>query len=227
MVEDNSKEFEKSRAFIKSQMIKFRLELLNNQIDIKLDFLNDKLSNKHDISRFGNYKMMLLLKQNKPKIALDYYLMLIKSDKNIQLNIFDLFWFLKTINETLFDSLSLNKIEIKNIIEEQISYIDLNSIGHPLDLILRELAFFYYQTGDKSSALKFIRKSKNSFNLEKSNISIWLKVLIDIHEDFFKGNLKSEKEYFDLIPNNYLKNITEKNKSIKSFFKKIRYFSPY
>ncbi len=227
MVEDNSKEFEKSRAFIKSQMIKFRIELLNNQIDIKLDFLNDKLSNKHDISRFGNYKMMLLLKQNKPKIALDYYLMLIKSDKNIQLNIFDLFWFLKTINETLFDSLSLNKIEIKNIIEEQISYIDLNSIGHPLDLILRELAFFYYQTGDKSSALKFIRKSKNSFNLEKSNISIWLKVLIDIHEDFFKGNLKSEKEYFDLIPNNYLKNITEKNKSIKSFFKKIRYFSPY
>lgn len=227
IVEDNFEEFEKSRAFIKSQMIKFRIELLNNKIDIKLDFLKDKLSNKYDISRFENYKIMLLLKQNKPKIALDYYLMLIKSDKNIQLNIFDLFWFLKTINETLFDSLSLNKIEIKNIVEEQISYIDLNSIGHPLDLILRELAFFYYQTGDKSSALKFIRKSKNSFNLEKSNISIWLKVLIDIHEDFFKGNLKSEKEYFDLIPKNNLLDTIQKNQNIKSFIRKLRYFSPY
>lgn len=227
MVENNSDEFEKSRAFIKSQMIKFRMELLNNQIDIKIDFLKDKLSNRYDISRFENYKIMLLLKQNKPKIALDYYLILIKSDKNIKLNVFDLFWFLKTINETLFDSISLNKIEIKNIIEEQISYIDLNSIGHPLDLILRELAFFYYQTGDKSLALKYIRKSKNSFNLEKSNISIWLKILIEIHEDFFKGNLKSEKEYFDLIPKNNLLDTVQKNQNIKSFLRKLRYFSPY
>ena len=102
------------------------------------------------------------------------------------------------------------------------------SLGiHPFDLILRELAFFEFQTGDKSLALKYIRKSRNSFNLEKSNISIWLKVLIDIHEDFFKGNLKAEKEYFNLIPDNDLLGFITSDNTIKSFIKKIRYFSPY
>jgi len=89
---------------------------------------------------------------------------------------------------------------------------------------LSKLAFFYYQTRDKSLALKYIRKSKNSFNLEKSNISIWLKILIDIHEDLFKGNLKSEKEYFDLIPKNNLLDTIQKNQNIKSFLRKLRYF---
>ena len=227
MIEENQEEFDKSRAFIKAQMIHFRIELFNNNTSIKLDTLEDKLSNKYDISRYENYKIMLLLKQNKPKIALSYYLDLVKSDKNLQFNLFDLFWFLKTVNETLFDSFSINKQEIKNIIEQQILYLDLNNTGHPFDLILRELAFFEFQTGDKSLALKYIRKSRNSFNLEKSNISIWLKVLIDIHEDFFKGNLKAEKEYFNLIPDNDLLGFITSDNTIKSFIKKIRYFSPY
>ena len=72
-----------------------------------------------------------------------------------------------------------------------------------------------------------IRKSKNTFNLENSNISIWLKILIDIHEDFFKGNLKSEKDYLDLIPQNNLVERINENKNFNSFIKKIRYFSPY
>lgn len=227
MVEEDFEEFEKSRAFIKSQMIKFRIVLLNNQTDINLDSLKDKLSNKYDLSRFENYKIMLLLKQNKPKIALDYYTLLIKSDLNIKLNLFDLFWFIKVVNEILFESLPINKQEIKKIIEEQVSYIDINGNGHPLDLILRELAFFYYQIGDKSLALKLIRKSRNAFILENSNISTWLRILIDIYEDFFKGNLKSEKEYFDLIPQNNLIEIINENQNFKSFIKKLRYFSPY
>lgn len=227
MVEEDLEEFEKSRAFIKSKMIEFRIALLNNKTDINLDSLRTKLSNKYDLSRFENYKIMLLLKQNKPKIALDYYTLLIKSNKNIKLNLFDLFWFIKVVNETLFESISINKEEIKNVVEKQIAYINTNDKGHPLDLIFRELAFFYYQLGDKSFALKMIRKSKNTFNLENSNISIWLKILIDIHEDFFKGNLKSEKDYLDLIPQNNLVERINENKNFNSFIKKIRYFSPY
>ena len=60
MVEEDLEEFEKSRAFIKSKMIEFRIALLNNKTDINLDSLRTKLSNKYDLSRFENYKIMLL-----------------------------------------------------------------------------------------------------------------------------------------------------------------------
>ena len=134
----------------------------------------------------------------------------------------DAIWF-----RNLQNKLPYGNVHIKNVVEKQIAYINTNDKGHPLDLIFRELAFFYYQLGDKSFALKMIRKSKNTFNLENSNISIWLKILIDIHEDFFKGNLKSEKDYLDLIPQNNLVERINENKNFNSFIKKIRYFSPY
>ena len=39
--------------------------------------------------------------------------------------------------------------------------------------------------------------------------------------------LKASKEYFDLIPKNNLLNAIQKNQDIKSFLRKLRYFSPY
>jgi hypothetical protein len=182
LVENQDDGFEKSRSFIKAQMIQFRVELLNNNLDTDLSVLSGKLSNKYDISRFENYKIMLLLKQNKPKLAVEYYIKLLKEDDI--LNYFDLFWFLKSINESLLKNILLNTNVLSNLIQNQLKNFDFEKVGHPIDLILRELALFEFNLGDKSKALKYIRKSRCAFNLKNSNIAIWLRTLIDIHEDY-------------------------------------------
>ncbi len=78
----------------------------------------------------------------------------------------------------------------------------------------------------KYKALKNIRKSKSAFNLETSNIAIWLRILIDIHEDYFKGKLKDEAEYLKEIKNTSFYSTITKDTSL-NIFKKIRHYSPY
>lgn len=226
MVDNKDNGFDKSRSYIKAQMIQFRIELLNNKIDINLNSLGNKLSNKYDISRFENYKIMLLLKQNKSKLAVNKYIELLKEDEGVILNYFDLFWFLKSINESLLREITLNTALLNNLIQNQIKNFDFNKIGHPIDLILRELSLFEFNLGDKSKALKYIRKSRGAFNLENSNIAIWLRILIDIHEDYFKDKLKDESEYLNDISKSPFYKIIE-NESSLSLIEKVRYYSPY
>ncbi len=226
MVIENDDGFERSRAYIKVKMIQFRIELLNNNTKIELNTIEDKLTNSYDVSRFENYKIMLLLKQNKPKIAVDYYINILKEKQELTLNYFDLFWFLKSINEAFLNNVTLNNSLINNLIQKQIEKFDFNKVGHPIDLILRELALFEFHQGDKSKALKNIRKSKSAFNLENSNIAIWLRILIDIHEDYFKGKLKDEAEYLKEIKNTSFYSTITKDTSL-NIFKKIRHYSPY
>lgn len=226
MVNENDDGFEKSRAFIKSKMIQFRVELLNNHTDVNVGFIEDKLSNKYDISRLNNYKIMLLLKQNKAKDAVAYYINLLKNESELILNYFDLLWFLKSINQAYLNNATLNNSLINSLIKRQIEKFDFNKVGHPIDLILRELSLFEFNKGDKSQALKLIRKSKNAFNLEKSNIAIWLKLLIEIHEDYFRNKLKDEVEYLKDIKETSFYNLIIEDSSL-SFFDKVRFYSPY
>jgi hypothetical protein len=226
MAEEGNDDFEKSRASIKAKMIQFRVELLNNNLDLKIDNLEDKLTNKSDISRFENYKIMLLLKQNHPKKAVEHYFKLLELDNNLVFNSFDLFWFLKAINELFIMKLEFNKLKIKNTIQNQLVNFDLNTVGHPIDLILRELALFEFNLGDKSQALKYIRKSKNAFNLENSNIAILLNIILEIYEDYFKGKLKDESEYFDKLIDTEFYKIFVMDKST-DLLKRVRHYSPY
>lgn len=236
LVDEQSNQFESSRAYIKSSMILFRVNILNMFVNnysisdnVMTDFENLEmlLSNKIDISRYANYKIMLLLKQEKPKIAIGYFEKLIDESPSITLNSFDLFWFLKSVNDTLLAGERINLPKITKIINTQLSYIDLNTSGHPMDLILRELALFEFQSGDKSKALKYIRKSKNLFTLENSNISKWLKALIDLHEDYFKGNIGDIDIYFKELDSecDFINNISLDSK--KSLLQKVRFYTPY
>lgn len=226
MVDENDDGFEHSRACIKAKMIQFRIELLNNSTKIEINSIEDKLTNSYDISRFENYKIMLLLKQNRPKIAVDYYVNTLKEKQELTLNYFDLFWFLKSVNEAFLNNVTLNNTLINNLVQKQIEKFDFNKVGHPIDLILRELALFEFHQGDKSKALKYIRKSKSAFNLENSNIAIWLMALIDMHEDYFKGKLKDEAEYLKEINETPFYKLIKEDTSL-SLLKKIRYYSPY
>lgn len=226
MVDKNDDGFERSRGYIKSKMIQFRIELLNNNTKIEISTIENKLTNSYDISRFENYKIMLLLKQNRPKMAVDYYINALKEKKELTLNYFDLFWFLKSANEAFLNNDTLNNTLINNLVQKQIEKYDFNKVGHPIDLILRELALFEFNKGDKSQALRLIRKSKNAVRLENSNIAKWLMALSDMYEDYFKDKLKDEIEYFKEIKNTSFYKTVDNNTSL-DLFKKARYYSPY
>jgi len=226
MVDGNDDNFERSRAYIKAKMIQFRIELFNNSTKIEINSIEDKLTNSYDISRFENYKIMLLLKQNRMKIAVDYYVNRLKEKQKLTLNYFDLFWFLKSINEAFLNNVIFNNTLINNLVQKQIEKFDFTKVGHPIDLILRELALFEFHQGDKSKALKYIRKSKSAFNLENSNIAIWLRILIDVHEDYFKGKLKDEAEYLKEINETSFCNMILNDTSL-CLIKKVRFYSPY
>jgi len=188
--------------------------------------LENLLENRNDISRYSNYKIMLLLKQKKSKMAVSYFEKIIDDSSVVVLNPFDLFWFLKSINDTLLAGERINLPKITKIINTRLSSIDLNMSGHPMDLILRELALFEFQSGDKSKALKYIRKSKNLFTLENSNISKWLKALMDMHEDYFRGDIKNANQYFNDIDDCEFIKIISMNPN-NSLLKTVRFYTPY
>jgi hypothetical protein len=233
LVDEDIKQFEYSRAYIKSFMILFRCNILNIGLynhslseNYLSNFDENTLKNNMDISRFSNYKVMLLLKQKKPKLAMNNFVKLLDNTPTMMFSIFDLFWFLRSINDSILAKETINILRIKEIVSNQLSFIDLNIHGHPIDIILRELALFEFHINDKSKALKYIRKSQNAFKLENSNISIWLETVNLIHEDYIKGSTKSIDNYFkNMNELDFIQKILEHSEV--PILERIRYFSPY
>ena len=226
--------FDKSRVNIKSEMTVLRCQiLLTNTIldELKFDAVLGKFSsikklleNDYDFSRLRNYKIMFLLRQYRFEEVVSYcndeYLEIILSDT---LSPFDLLWVLHAVNDAFLYGFSANSIDllIKGI-KSQIKKIDVNKTGHPMDLIWREVSLFEFLQGNQSNAKKAIKKSKNSFSLEKSPISKWLQELIDIHANYINEKTCSEKDFFQGgIP------IKINSDRELSFLQKVRYHSPH
>ena len=223
-------DFENSRASIKAKMTLIRCEIISNKKPLLLkeeDFrdLEKVLSNSLDISRLNNYKIMFLLKQEQPQKAIKFCLSTYEDILSKSLSYFDLLWFLHSVNDLLLDNENINIKEWQNSINFQIGLLDPNKKGHPMDIIWREVALYKFLTGDKSSALKAIKKSKNSFDLGDSPIAEWLNKLIDIHQDYINGNIYDIKYYFDA--NVYIELFENKTTTTDSILKRVRQVSPY
>jgi len=231
---DEVEQFHSSRANIKAEMTLLRCNILyigmpthttdNNFIE-KFNYIGDLLTNKMDISRFNNYRIMLLLKEKKAKEAVNYYINLYENN-NFSLSIFDFLWFLKAVNDAILVNQNLNKTLIRKIVDLQLNVIELNQKGHPIDIILRELALYEFQVNNKSLALRYIKKSAKVFDLGDSNIAKWLKALIEIHSDFINGKINKSKNYFHGIKNNEFVEFVKSSNNI-SLLEKVRYYSPY
>jgi len=227
--------FDNSRASIKAEMTSIRCEILCSGIDNEaLDdmaesflALESRLSNHLDLSRYRNYKIMYLIKQNKLKEAvLLAQSCLNEMDKDL-VNPFDFFWCLKAINDALLHGKVTNIKLLENLIRERVTNINLNKKGHPMDLILRELALFEHQMNNRSMALKYIRRCKNSFDLANSEIAKWLNALIDVHEDYITGNNKSLAHYLKPLGSNaFALKLLEQESDSELLFK-LRFVSPY
>lgn len=232
---DELEEFNSSRSNIKSEMTLLRCNVLymginnhsmdNNFIE-KINYIEDLLTNKMDISRFNNYRTMLLLKEKKAKEAVKYYTDLYENN-NFFLSIFDFLWFLKAVNDAILSNENLNMILIRKIVDSQTNIINLNKRGHPIDLILRELALYEFHVNNKSLALRYIKRSVKVFDIVDSNIAKWLKSLIEIHLDYIKnGKVDDTKNYFSEIKDNEFIEFIKSYKDIP-LLERVRYYSPY
>lgn len=227
-------EFDSSRACVKSKMTSIRCNILcleqgenNDELIKEISELENIVSNKGDISRLFNYKVMYLLKTNQPLVAVNSYVDKLKNEDDCKLGIFDVFWFLRAINDALLNGSLKSTKELIVLIETQISFVDLNSEGHPVDLILRELALFEFQNLNKSKALKYIRRSTNASNLGGSEIAHWLKDLNRMHHDFFNELIIEEHKYLEGVAHiPFISNIRSDN-DWSSMLKKYRFYSPY
>jgi len=231
--DDDMSGFDSSRAHIKSEMSLFRIavmciglydSLVDRDIDSNVSNLEPLLTNRLDLSRFDNYKIMLLLKQCRPEEAVSFF---INDNMDKSLSIFDMLWFLRSVNDALLSFKDIDIPYVNSIVEARLNDFDFSLPGHPVDIVLRELALFHHQIGNKSKAMKYIAKSVKMFDLGKSEISLFLRDVIEIHNDYIKDQLKADDQYFNELSNNPFVQSILKSTIELSFFRKIRYFSMY
>ncbi|WP_429231946.1 hypothetical protein [Aeromonas veronii] len=227
-------EFDASRSSIKSKMTFIRCATLcfknGEKDDNLLDFINkleSVISSKGDDSRLFNYKVMYLLKVKRHSEALNIYLERMKDVGVDKLSIFDFFWFLRTANDALLNGVAVNIDTLKSIVQHQVSFFNLNLDGHPVDLILRELALFEFLNSNKSKALKYIKRSIKASNLGESEIAIWLNEINRLHENFFNGIHLDEYKFFDSLGNTPFLVKIRADESWSSVLEKYRFYSPY
>lgn len=223
--------FDQSRASIKANMALLRCEVLSNKLydenaEIKkieqFKKIEQSLSQITDIGRLNNYKIMFYLKQKQPKLAVEICLSIYSNISSVKLGLFDMLWFLRSINDALLNEDKIKINLLQKLIEFQINSLDTEAKGHPVDLIWREVALYEYLVGNKSKALKAIKKSRNSFDLNDSPISSWLKIVLNIHDDYIRDEVKSIKEYFKCSNPFKLENNTN-----ESILKTVRHVTPY
>jgi len=236
--QDDLEGFSCSRANIKAEMSLIRCNVLHlgidgNKVDDsfgeQFDGIKLLLNSAGDISRLNNYKVMYMLKSNQQLEAVEYFLRLYESNHDIRFNVFDVFWFMKSVNDAFLSKKELNVDSVERLVDQQVSYVDLTLQGHPIDLILRELALFEYHRNNKSKALKYIARSKKTFNLDDSEISEWLRELINIHSDHIEGKNIKSSQYFKhslIKPLPFIKHIFD-SKLDMPLLHLVRYYSPY
>ena len=226
--------FEKSRASIKAEMVLLRCKILSKRgiktggdtVDDDLDkfeYIYNLLTYPSDISRLNNYKVMFYLRHQQPHEAIQLCLSLHTNIVDKPLSHFDLFWLLRAFNDYNLSGKKYKQELLEQGLTYQINLVKHDDKGHPVDLLWREIAFFWLFSGNKSKALNAIKKSRNAFNLAKSPISIWLSTLIDIHEDYIKGRLAQIDTYFSGTLTQLAKQRTNKMTTLQD----VRIFSPY
>lgn len=145
-----------------------------------------------DLSRFRIMKVQLLLKLEKYDKAILVTSTLF-NENHQKINNFDKLAYLKAVNGSLLSGQSATD-EIKETVKRFAHEYILKAF-HPIELLYRELAIFYYLNNDLILANKFIRKSANAISANNSKISDYLHAENSLLQDLLKNRLDTTKKY--------------------------------
>jgi hypothetical protein len=126
---------------------------------------------------------------------------------------------IKALNGSLTSGISLTDKMIYQV--EVFANEDTSKAFHPVELLFRELAIFYYLNNNLKLAKKFILKSGKAITANNSRISDYLHAENNYFQELFKGKLNLKKKYFDGFPLE-IDNTLDK----KSLIRKVASFSP-
>ncbi len=197
----NIDDFNYSKIYIRSIMTLQKCLIFTSTIDEEFSKILQSLDNvaryltlSSDIGRLHNYKVMLYLKWEKPAKALEYILSDYENLTTQTLDKFDLFWFLKTVNNI---KLTNYKIEIDSIIRYQVDNFNETAQGHPNDIIWREIALYEFLMGNISKSKKAIKKSKECFSVKNAAIGKHIFDTIINHEKYIQEKTLDYKRLYD------------------------------
>lgn len=145
-----------------------------------------------DFSRFRIMKVQLLLKMQRYNEAVSVTLPIFNEPIHVYNN-FDKLAYLKAVNGSLISGEPIAN-QVKSIIDLFTKEHEQKAF-HPVELLYRELAIFYYLNDNLKLANKFIRKSANAISSNNAKISDYLHEENFLLHDLMKGKLDSNKEY--------------------------------
>jgi hypothetical protein len=180
------------RHAIRHQTGTDNLSKLLTELDELKSFLHDG-----DFSRFRIMRSQVLLKLERYNDAILETFFLFDGEQRAY-NKFDQLAYLKALNGSLTSGISLTNKMIYLV--EVFANEDTSKAFHPVELLFRELAIFYYLNNNLKLAKKFILKSGKAITANNSRISDYLHAENNYFQEFFKGKLNLKKKYFDGFP---------------------------
>jgi hypothetical protein len=188
-----------SVIFLKAKMnyLRHAIRHQENRDDLskllkELDGLNSFLQ-EGDLSRFRIMRSQILVKLGRYNDAILETSFLFDGDQGAY-NKFDQLTYLKALNSLLTSGNSLTEKMIYQV--EMFTNEDTSKTFHPVELIFREFAIFYYLNNNLKLAKKFILKSGKAITANNSKISDYLYTENQFLEDLFKNKIKNDKNYF-------------------------------
>lgn len=146
-----------------------------------------------DLSRFRVMKSQILLKLERYNDAILETSFLFDGEQRAY-NKFDQLTYIKALNGSLTSGVSLTDKMIYQV--EVFANEDTSKAFHPVELLFRELAIFYYLNNNLKLAKKFIQKSGRAITANNSKISDYLHAENFYLQELFKGRLSHKKNYF-------------------------------
>jgi hypothetical protein len=203
--DEDSHAFYHSTFWIKSEMANLRIEILSaSKGELELSLIQNRyeelkffISHPLDLSRLKNFYLLFLLRNNHFHVAIELIGDPLEVISNKRVSPFDLFWLLNTYNAARLSSFEIDTsffTSLTEILKED----KYQQKGHPIDLLWREVALFHWLDGNKSDALKALRRSTNSLTLCESPIKAFLEGINQTYQDIFSGKFKSGWHHFPL-----------------------------
>jgi len=233
--EENTDDFDSSRISVRADMLFLRVntlcpwttpDTLEKMLFLAASIANRSNNDEH-ASRLRNYEVMVLLKLGRATEAFQILSACMDLAYRPKVNIFDLCWIIYTANECKLNKQVVDLDPMEALLADPLITRLLANKGHPVDLVWREYSLYEFLRGEKSKALKYIRRSRDAFNLQQSPVSDWLEGMTSLYEDNIQSKVREVRSYFSASSSSTLTKAIADDRRKISLLRKARHYSPY